>query len=175
MERNKINFQTVSTVIKTFQILRNLSSRHWHVLEGAAKMARLGQIPKLSGTDVQVQALIPKWSSVCLPCSESRDTWGAVASSWGCWGAVVLHILPSGCRSAVSILAFLVWQVLQVSCRVMLCATNLKPVDFLQASRTKLVEKPSSCLDVPLQKHCHPDSSDNSLESFFLHKLCCNL
>lgn len=52
MERNKINFQTVRTMTKTFQILRNLTSMDWHVLEGAAKMARLGQIPKLSETDV---------------------------------------------------------------------------------------------------------------------------
>lgn len=44
---NKINFQIVSTMTKAFQILRHLSSMDWHVLEGAAKMARLGQIPKL--------------------------------------------------------------------------------------------------------------------------------
>lgn len=87
----------------------------------------------------------------------------------GCWGAVALWILPSGGCRAVSVLAFLVWQVLQVYCRVMLCATNFKP-----ATRTKLVGKPSSCWDVSLQKHCHSDSPDNTLGSFFLHKLCFN-
>lgn len=83
MKKNKINFQTVSTLTKTFQTLRHLSSMDWHVLEGAAKMARLGQIPKVFEMDVWVKALIPKGSSVCQLCSESRDTWGAVTSCWG--------------------------------------------------------------------------------------------
>lgn len=52
MKKNKINFQTVSTLTKTFQTLRHLSSMDWHVLEGAAKMARLGQIPKVFEMDV---------------------------------------------------------------------------------------------------------------------------
>lgn len=92
-----------------------------------------------SETDVRVQALIPKGSSVCLLCSEWGHLRGCCLMS-GCWGAASLLMLPSGCQSALSILAFLVWQALQVYCRVMLCATSLKP-----ATRTKLVGKPSSC------------------------------
>lgn len=52
MKRNKINIQTVSTMTRTFQILRNLTAMDWCVLEGAATTARLGQIPKFSGRDV---------------------------------------------------------------------------------------------------------------------------
>lgn len=153
MKRNKINIQTVSTMTRTFQILRNLTAMDWHVLEGAATTARLGQIPKLSGRDVWVQALIPEGSSVYLLCSESMDTWGAVASCWG-----VGEQWPSlPCLKDVLLLC-LFWPFwFGRFCRCVAEWCSVPQIQPKPATRAKHAGRPGSCWDVPLQKHCQSD------------------